>query len=68
MKAFAKINIYEIQAILYWILGELILHLGTWHWLGWLSIGYGWLTFAYTFYYAGSREKELKEFDTPTLN
>ncbi len=45
MKQFWRVNIYEMQAILYWILGVLILHLGTWHWLGWLSIGWGWFTF-----------------------
>lgn len=61
MKYFWKINIYEVQVILYWILGVLILHLGTWHWLGWLSIGYGWLTFVYTIWFAAKNRKALKD-------
>lgn len=59
-------NIYEVQAILYWILGELILHLGSWHWLGWISICYGWFTFVYCFFYASRHLKELKEFGSST--
>lgn len=65
MKYFLRVNIYETQCILYWILGVLILHLGTWHWLGWLSIGYGWLTFASTIWLAGKNHKELKAFFAP---
>ena len=37
-----KFNIYEIQVILYWILGVLIINIGEWHWVGWIAIGYGW--------------------------
>jgi len=40
-----KANVYETQAILYFILGELILHLGDFKWLGWTCIIYGWITF-----------------------
>ncbi len=40
-----RANMYEIQALLYWILGELILHLGSFVWVGWLCIGYGFFTF-----------------------
>lgn len=42
---FIKSNIYETQALLYFILGELILHLGTLKWLGWVCVGYGIFTF-----------------------
>ncbi len=60
-KHFWKINVYETQTILYWILGVLILHLGTWHWLGWLSIGYGWLNFFNTLRYTFKNRVEVKE-------
>jgi hypothetical protein len=38
-----KFNLYEIQVVLYWILGVLILNIGEWHWVGWISILYGWV-------------------------
>lgn len=63
MAAWWKINIYEVQVLLYWILGELILHFGTWHWVGWISIGYGWLTFAYVIVYAYKRREEIGAYD-----
>lgn len=67
MKYFWKINIYELQAILYWILGELILHLGSWYWLGWVSIGWGWITFVYVNWFAIKNAQKLEEeFDLHT--
>lgn len=57
MNPIVKANVYEIQTILYWILGVLILHLGTWHWLGWVSIGYGWLTMLYTIRYIAKNKE-----------
>jgi hypothetical protein len=38
-------ELWEIQVLLYWLLGFLIIHWGDWHWVGWISIGYGWFTF-----------------------
>lgn len=61
MRQFYRINIYETQAILYWILGVLILNIGTWHWLGWISIGYGWFTFLATISIAFKHRKELRD-------
>lgn len=55
-----KANVYEIQALLYCILGELILHLGTWKWLGGLSIGYGILVFISCIFIVGKGVKEDK--------
>lgn len=49
MNYFIKISVFEVQASLFWILGVLILHLGTWHWVGWLSIVWGWFTFVTIF-------------------
>lgn len=60
MKYFLKVNIYETQTILYWILGVLILHLGTWHWLGWLSIVWGWLTFFYALIFTAKNLEKIK--------
>lgn len=59
MKHFLRVNIYETQTILYWILGELILHLGTWHWLGWLTLGYGWFTFVATLLISAEHRSEI---------
>lgn len=42
----SKVNTYETQAILYWILGVLILNIGEYKMLGWASIIYGWVTFS----------------------
>ncbi len=61
MRQFWKINIYETQMILYWILGELILHLGQWHWLGWVSIIYGWTILVHTLVYGITHRKELED-------
>jgi hypothetical protein len=60
MNTEVKINVYETQAILYWILGVLVLHLGSWDWLGWLSIGYGWFTFIYTVNYAFKHHSDIE--------
>ena len=62
MKQFYRINIYETQAILYFILGFLIIHFGDWKWLGWLAIGWGWITFFSIFVIALRHHKELKEY------
>ena len=62
MKHFWKINIYEIQHILYWILGVLILNIGEWHLFGWTCIVYGWFNFAFTTIYTiKNREEVIKE-------
>lgn len=60
MKHFLKVNIYETQAILYWILGVLVVNLGTWHWLGWVSITWGWLTFISALSLTMKHEEEIK--------
>ena len=60
MNRFWKANIYEIQTILYWILGELILHFGQWHWVGWISIIYGWTTMFYTIWYVIKYRHDLE--------
>ena len=58
-----KINTYETQVLLYWILGVLILNIGELHWVGWLSIVWGWMTALYTFVYAAKRRDMLKTLD-----
>lgn len=59
MKHFWKANVYETQAILYFILGVLILHLGSHPWLGWWSIIWGWFTMIYTAIYTTNHKKEI---------
>ena len=67
MKYFWKTNIFEVQVLLYWILGVLILNIGEWHWLGWLSIAWGWFTFIYVLCFAWKYRHELKDaFNPPT--
>lgn len=61
MKYWWKIQMYETQVILYWILGVLILHLGGREWVGWLAIGYGWFTLAYTLIFAVKNARKLKD-------
>ena len=55
------INTYEIQALLYWILGVLIIHFGAWAWVGWLAIAYGWLTVVVTFVYGVVHRNDLRQ-------
>lgn len=62
MKQFYRVNIYEIQGILYWILGVLIIHLGSWHWLGWVSIIWGWITQFSIFIITIRHLKEIKDY------
>ena len=61
MKYFWKVNVYEIQCILYWILGVMILHIGTWHWVGWISIGWGWITFIFTTIFAIKHREDIRK-------
>jgi hypothetical protein len=61
MNLTTTINVYETQVILYWILGVLILHIGDWHWLGWISIWYGWLTLGFCFYIGIKNKRRLRE-------
>ena len=61
MNHFWKINIYEIQALLYWILGFLIIHYGDWQWVGWVSIVWGWITFIYMGFFAVKHKDKLKD-------
>jgi uncharacterized membrane protein len=60
MKKTIKANMYETQAILYWILGVVILHLGTWTFFGWLSIACGWITFFWVIAYTAKYSKEMR--------
>jgi len=60
MKHWYKIQIYEIQVLLYWILGVLILNIGQWKWVGWVAIVYGWLTVLYLLLYTGKNVEEIK--------
>lgn len=62
MNYFLRINLYEIQAILYWILGEIILHFGNIIWLGWSAIIFGWLTFITTLVITIRHKEELKKY------
>lgn len=50
-----------MQALLFWIIGELVLNIGQWKWVGWLAIVYGWLTFISALVYAGKYAKEIKQ-------
>jgi hypothetical protein len=61
MKYFWKANIYEIQSLLFWILGFLIIHFGDWKWVGWLCIVYGFMTMIYTFYFIAKNYKEFED-------
>jgi len=67
MNHFYRVNIYETQAILYWILGFLILHFGDWRWLGWVSIVWGWLTFASVIFLSIKNSNEIIGSFTPPL-
>ena len=61
-----KIQVYETQAILYWILGVLILNLGGWQWVGWLAIVWGWLTFFAALHFAMKNVEKIRNlFDLP---
>lgn len=60
MNHFWKVNIHELQTLLYWILGNILLERGATHW-GTFSIAYGWLTCAYTIIYAALHAKEIKD-------
>ena len=51
---------YEIQVILYWILGVTILN-GGGHTVGWIVIGYGWFVFVVTIAYVIAKSKQLKD-------
>ena len=57
MKTFLRINTYETQAILYWILGVLVLQGPNWHWVGWISVIWGFITF-FALIVIGTRNKE----------
>jgi hypothetical protein len=60
MKHFYKVNIYETQAILYWILGAIFDSNGE-HFFGKASTIWGWITFVYVIIYSIKHEKEMKE-------
>lgn len=59
MNHFIKVNTYEIQIILYWILGNVLLDRGIMFW-GWSSIVWGWITFFYTIAYSAKYSNEIK--------
>ena len=61
MNYFWKINIYETQALLYWILGFLILHFGDWKWIGWVAIVWGWFTFIYLTLFTAKNADKIRD-------
>lgn len=61
MKTFLRINIYETQALLYFILGVMLLDRGNGI-LGGFVIGYGVFTMLSTFVIGIKNNKDLRDF------